>query len=89
MPRGGLVIMVDGDDSYDWSDMGRLIGKICQVFDLVAGNRFKCGITRRAMITGRIPASFLVGIIDLQRESRRSGYAAGRHLTRPAIRAAI
>lgn len=38
---------------------------------------------------GTIFASLFVGIIDLQRESLRSGYAAGRDLTRPALRAAI
>ncbi len=47
--HGEIVVMADGDDSYDWSRMDVFIDKIRQGFDLVMGNRFKGGIAPGAM----------------------------------------
>jgi glycosyltransferase involved in cell wall biosynthesis len=47
--RGGIVIMADADDSYDWSGLGPFIAKIREGYDLVVGNRFAGGIAPGAM----------------------------------------
>ncbi len=47
--RGQIIVMGDGDDSYDWSAIGPFVQKIQEGFDLVIGNRFKGGILPGAM----------------------------------------
>ena len=48
--RGRYVIMGDSDDSYDFSDLGRLPRPVCGMGRaLVMGNRFKGGIKPGAM----------------------------------------
>ena len=47
--QGQLVIMGDADDSYDFSAIGPLIGKLREDYDLVIGNRFLGGIEPGAM----------------------------------------
>lgn len=47
--RGRIIVMGDGDDSYDWSAIGPFVHKIQEGFDLVIGNRFKGGILPGAM----------------------------------------
>lgn len=47
--RGGIVVMGDGDDSYDWAAIGPFVHKIQEGYDLVIGNRFKGGILPGAM----------------------------------------
>ena len=47
--RGQFIIMGDADDSYDFGEMGALIGKLREGYDLVMGNRFKGGIAPGAM----------------------------------------
>src|SRR5690349_7854416 len=47
--RGAFVIMGDGDDSYDFSDLGAFIQKLREGYDLVMGNRFKGGVAQGAM----------------------------------------
>lgn len=47
--RGGIVIMADADDSYDWAALGDFVRKIEEGYDLVMGNRFKGGIEPGAM----------------------------------------
>ena len=47
--NGEIIVMADADDSYDWLDIGRLIDKIREGYDLVMGNRFQGGIQRGAM----------------------------------------
>ncbi|MGJ4944679.1 glycosyltransferase family 2 protein [Bradyrhizobium sp. HKCCYLS1011] len=47
--RGRYVIMGDGDDSYDFSNLDPFLAKLRDGFDLVMGNRFKGGIAEDAM----------------------------------------
>ena len=47
--RGRIIVMGDGDDSYDWSAIGPFVHKIQEGFDLVIGNRFRRGILPGAM----------------------------------------
>ena len=47
--RGRGVIMGDGDDSYDFSDLAPFVEKLRGGFDLVMGNRFKGAILPGAM----------------------------------------
>ena len=46
---GRFVIMGDGDDSYDFSQLEGFVDKLRQGADLVMGNRFKGGIAPGAM----------------------------------------
>jgi hypothetical protein len=46
---GRFVIMGDGDDSYDFSQLDGFVDKLRQGADLVMGNRFKGGIAPGAM----------------------------------------
>lgn len=47
--RGRFVIMGDADDSYDFTAIAPLIGKLREGYDLVVGNRFLGGIESGAM----------------------------------------
>src|SRR5262249_50814200 len=47
--RGEIIIMADGDDSYDWASMEPFVRKVQEGYDLVVGNRFKGGILPGAM----------------------------------------
>ena len=47
--RGRIVVMGDGDASYDWAAIGPFVHKIQEGYDLVIGNRFKGGILPGAM----------------------------------------
>jgi glycosyltransferase involved in cell wall biosynthesis len=47
--RGRFVIMGDADDSYDFTAIAPLIGKLREGYDLVVGNRFRGGIESGAM----------------------------------------
>lgn len=47
--RGDIIVMGDGDDTYDWSATGQFVRKIDEGYDLVMGNRFKGGIAPGAM----------------------------------------
>jgi glycosyltransferase involved in cell wall biosynthesis len=47
--RGRIIVMADGDDSYDWACIGLFVRKIEEGYDLVVGNRFKGGILPGAM----------------------------------------
>jgi len=47
--RGRFVIMGDADDSYDFTAITPLVGKLREGFDLVVGNRFAGGIEPGAM----------------------------------------
>jgi glycosyltransferase involved in cell wall biosynthesis len=47
--RGRIIVMGDGDDSYDWSAIGPFVRKIQEGHDLVIGNRFQGGILPGAM----------------------------------------
>jgi hypothetical protein len=47
--RGRYVIMVDSDDSYDFTQLGDFIRKLDEGYDLVMGNRFRGGIRPGAM----------------------------------------
>ena len=46
---GRFVIMGDGDDSYDFSQLDGIVAELRQGADLVMGNRFKGGIAPGAM----------------------------------------
>ena len=46
---GGIVIMGDADDSYDFSAIGPFVEKLREGYDLVMGNRFAGGIRPGAM----------------------------------------
>jgi glycosyltransferase involved in cell wall biosynthesis len=47
--RGTIIVMGDGDDSYDWAAIGPFVQKIQEGYDLVIGNRFRGGILPGAM----------------------------------------
>jgi glycosyltransferase involved in cell wall biosynthesis len=47
--RGRIIVMGDGDDSYDWGAIAPFIGKVKEGYDLVGGNRFRGGIEPGAM----------------------------------------
>ena len=47
--RGRIIVMGDGDDSYDWSAIENFVRKVDQGYDLVVGNRFRGGIQPGAM----------------------------------------
>jgi len=47
--RGRIVVIGDGDDSYDWAAIAPFVRKIQEGYDLVVGNRFKGGILPGAM----------------------------------------
>ncbi len=47
--RGGVIIMGDSDDSYDWSSLDDFILAVEAGNDLVMGNRFRGGIEPGAM----------------------------------------
>jgi hypothetical protein len=47
--RGRWVIMGDADDSYDFSTLEPFVQRLREGYDLVAGNRFKGGISPGAM----------------------------------------
>ena len=47
--RGQFIIMGDADNSYDFGEMGALIEKLREGYDLVMGNRFRGGIAPGAM----------------------------------------
>jgi glycosyltransferase involved in cell wall biosynthesis len=47
--RGHWVIMGDADDSYDFSALEPFVKRLREGYDLVAGNRFKGGISPGAM----------------------------------------
>jgi hypothetical protein len=47
--RGRYVIMGDGDDSYDFADLGGLLTRLRAGVELVVGNRFKGGVEKGAM----------------------------------------
>jgi len=47
--RGRIIVMADGDDSYDWGSIEPFVRKIQEGYDLVVGNRFKGGILPGAM----------------------------------------
>jgi glycosyltransferase involved in cell wall biosynthesis len=47
--RGRFIIMGDGDDSYDFSEIPGFVAKWGEGYDLVMGNRFRGGIQAGAM----------------------------------------
>lgn len=47
--RGSIIVIGDGDDSYDWASIAPFVRKIEEGYDLVIGNRFKGGILPGAM----------------------------------------
>ena len=47
--RGRIVVMGDGDDSYDWAAIAPFVRKLQEGYDLVGGNRFQGGIHPGAM----------------------------------------
>lgn len=47
--RGRYVIMGDADDSYDFSRLDGILGKLREGHELVMGNRFRGGIAKGAM----------------------------------------
>jgi hypothetical protein len=47
--RGRIIVMADGDESYDWSSIDAFVRKVEEGYDLVVGNRFRGGIEPGAM----------------------------------------
>jgi glycosyltransferase involved in cell wall biosynthesis len=47
--RGQFILMGDADESYDFSQLDRFVGKLREGYDLVMGNRFQGGILPGAM----------------------------------------
>src|SRR4029077_1724882 len=47
--RGQFVLMGDADESYDFTQLDRFVGKLREGYDLVMGNRFQGGILPGAM----------------------------------------
>jgi glycosyltransferase involved in cell wall biosynthesis len=47
--RGRFIVMGDSDDSYDFTQLGAFLDKLCEGYDLVVGNRFSGKILPGAM----------------------------------------
>ena len=47
--RGLFILMGDADESYDFAQLDRFLGKLREGYDLVMGNRFQGGILPGAM----------------------------------------
>jgi hypothetical protein len=47
--RGDFIVMGDSDDTYDFSDLDRLVEPLRHGADMVLGNRFAGGISKGAM----------------------------------------
>ena len=47
--QGEYIVIGDGDESYDFHDIGRFVAKLNEGYDLVLGNRFRGGIAKDAM----------------------------------------
>jgi len=47
--RGAFIVMGDGDDSYDFTELPRFVAKWREGFELVIGNRFRGKIQEGAM----------------------------------------
>jgi glycosyltransferase involved in cell wall biosynthesis len=47
--RGRIIVMGDGDESYDWAAIEPFVRKVEEGYDLVVGNRFAGGILPGAM----------------------------------------
>lgn len=47
--HGRIIVMGDGDDSYDWGSIEPFVRKVEEGYDLVIGNRFTGGILPGAM----------------------------------------
>jgi Glycosyl transferase family 2 len=47
--RGEYIVMGDSDDTYDFSDLTRLLEPLDQGYDMVLGNRFQGGLEPEAM----------------------------------------
>jgi glycosyltransferase involved in cell wall biosynthesis len=74
--RGRYIIMADGDDTYDFSDIGKFLTLLRSGVDLVMGNRFKKTMKHDAMpwlhrhigtpfLTAVLNALFRTGINDI------------------------
>ncbi|HEX3219868.1 MAG TPA: glycosyltransferase family 2 protein [Candidatus Limnocylindria bacterium] len=47
--RGDFIVMGDADDTYDFSDLSKLVAPLSEGADMVLGNRFSGGIASGAM----------------------------------------
>jgi glycosyltransferase involved in cell wall biosynthesis len=86
--RARYIVMADADDSYDLSQLGLLIEKLRQGFDLVIGSRFKGKILPGAMSWSHryIGNPILTGTLNLFFKARISDAHSGfRAIKREAL----
>ena len=85
---GKYLVFGDADDTYDFREIGVLIGPLSNGFDLVLGSRFKGTITRGAMSFSHryIGNPLLTGALNLFYHSSMSDAHTGlRAITREAL----
>ena len=86
--RGGIIVMGDADDTYDFSDIPRLLAPINAGADLVVGSRFKGEITPGSMapLHRYIGNPLLTWLINAIYKTRFSDTHTGfRAITRDAL----
>jgi len=86
--RGRYVIMADGDDTYDFSDIGKFLVRLRGGADLVMGSRFKGTIESNAMpwLHRRIGTPILTAVLNALFGTRISDINCGmRGFSKEAI----
>ncbi len=86
--RGDIIIMGDGDDTYDFSELHSLIIKIKEGYDCVIGSRFKGKILPGAMPFANryLGNPILTGILNLFYDASISDAHSGfRAITKQAV----
>jgi glycosyltransferase involved in cell wall biosynthesis len=86
--RGRVIVMGDADDTYDFSDIPRLLEPLGKGADLVVGSRFKGKITRGSMtpLHQYIGNPLLTWVINAIYKTRFSDVHTGfRAITRDAL----
>ncbi|MCS7224403.1 MAG: glycosyltransferase family 2 protein [Armatimonadetes bacterium] len=86
--KGSLIVIGDGDGSYDFHDAVRLIGELRKGNDLVIGSRFLGRIEKGAMPwTSRLGNPIMTGIVNLLFGTHVTDSQSGmRSFTRDAYR---
>ncbi len=86
--RGGIIIMGDADDTYDFSDIPRLLAPLREGADLVVGSRFRGRITPGSMapLHRYIGNPLLTWLINALYHTRfTDGQTGFRAITRDAL----
>jgi glycosyltransferase involved in cell wall biosynthesis len=90
--RGEYIVMGDSDDTYDFSDLSRLIEPLDRGYDMVLGNRFRGGMSTEAMpwahrYLGTPVINFLIRLFSGVRiGDSQSGFRAFRRTAHSGMR---